>query len=207
MQCFQTRLKIGRMKRIPSVFYLIFLTTFLASAEERSSLLTGQLGSTTISGYVDSSISWFGQNGPGPASGGGVARFYDDGFVRVDATGNSGGYTSFWSYENASQIQGAFISFHCQSILDANTIQLLTDTYELGALIPPDAPYAGSFEGPGPALPDAPFSRTITVVPEPSFLALAAMTVVGAMVLSAREGRVSKQRGGWRHEGSQTEDS
>jgi hypothetical protein len=193
------------MKRILLLFCLMPFATHLANAEERSSSLTTQLGSPTISGYVDTSITWLGQNDPGPATGGGVDRFYDDGFVRVDATGNPGGYTWFWSYENATQIQGSFISFHSQALLDANTIQLVTDTYDLGGLFPPSAPYTGTFEGPGPVLPDAPFSRTITIVPEPSSFALATVTIVGAMVLRVRGGRVSKWRGG-RHEGSQTED-
>jgi hypothetical protein len=43
---------------------------------------------------------------PGPATGGGLDRFYDDGFVRVDSTGNKGGLTWFWGYENASQLPG-----------------------------------------------------------------------------------------------------
>jgi hypothetical protein len=44
--------------------------------------------------------------GPGPAAGG-VDHFYDDGYNRVDHTGNSGGYTSFWGYKNPSQLDTA----------------------------------------------------------------------------------------------------
>jgi hypothetical protein len=43
---------------------------------------------------------------PGPATGGGVDRFYDDGYNRVDISRNAGGQTWFWGYQNASQIQG-----------------------------------------------------------------------------------------------------
>jgi hypothetical protein len=45
--------------------------------------------------------------GPGPATGGGVDRFYDDGYNRVDQTGNASGYTSFWGYKNDSQLDAA----------------------------------------------------------------------------------------------------
>jgi hypothetical protein len=40
------------------------------------------------------------------ATGNPVAREYEDGFVRVDSTGNAGGYTSYWGYNNDSQVQG-----------------------------------------------------------------------------------------------------
>jgi len=36
----------------------------------------------------------------------GDARTYDDGFVGMDNTGNAGGLTSFWGYNNAGQVQG-----------------------------------------------------------------------------------------------------
>jgi hypothetical protein len=44
---------------------------------------------------------------PGPATGGGLDRFYDDGYVRVDSSGNAGGKTWFWGYENATQVSAA----------------------------------------------------------------------------------------------------
>jgi hypothetical protein len=40
---------------------------------------------------------------PGPPGVSGVNHFYDDGYVRVDETGNAQGYTSFWGYQQASQ--------------------------------------------------------------------------------------------------------
>jgi hypothetical protein len=40
----------------------------------------------------------------GNLPGGGMR--YDDGYVGSDATGNAGGLTSYWGYDNASQIQG-----------------------------------------------------------------------------------------------------
>lgn len=40
----------------------------------------------------------FGISGNNPAQG-----IYDNGYVRVDNTGNAGGYTTYWRYDNASQ--------------------------------------------------------------------------------------------------------
>lgn len=46
-----------------------------------------------------------------------VDRFYDDGFVRIDISGNAGGTTWFWGYNDASQVAGvgtpgATLTFH-----------------------------------------------------------------------------------------------
>lgn len=46
-------------------------------------------------------------NNPGPATGGAAERFYDDGYNRVDGSGNAGNLTTFWGYENASQYNPA----------------------------------------------------------------------------------------------------
>lgn len=48
---------------------------------------------------------------PGPATGG-VDHNYDDGYVRVDSSGNAGGRTWNWGYENASQVAGDTMQFH-----------------------------------------------------------------------------------------------
>jgi hypothetical protein len=45
------------------------------------------------------------QTNPGPATGG-VDHIYDDGFNRVDNSGNAGGLTTFWGYQNAGQLPG-----------------------------------------------------------------------------------------------------
>ncbi|MFC1467425.1 hypothetical protein ACFLQY_01865 [Verrucomicrobiota bacterium] len=46
------------------------------------------------------------QNDPGTATAG-TDHFYDDGYNRVDNSGNVGNLTSFWGYQNASQDDGA----------------------------------------------------------------------------------------------------
>lgn len=49
----------------------------------------------------------FNISGSNPNSG-----IYDDGYVRVDDTGNAGGYTSYWGYQNASQLSGTTLTMH-----------------------------------------------------------------------------------------------
>lgn len=52
---------------------------------------------------------------PGPATGGSTDRTYDDGYVKADSSGNSGGLTWNWGYNNASQVQGDNLAFHSTS--------------------------------------------------------------------------------------------
>jgi len=46
------------------------------------------------------------------APGHGAAGFYNDGFVGVDSTKNAGGLTTYWGYDNASQISGDDVFMH-----------------------------------------------------------------------------------------------
>jgi hypothetical protein len=60
----------------------------------------------------------FHENGLFNISGNNVANgIYDDGYVREDQTGNAGGYTSYWGYDNASQYNAAAqtLTFHSTS--------------------------------------------------------------------------------------------
>ena len=56
-------------------------------------------------------------------------------------------------------LQGAF-DFTTISVNDSQPINgtatFISDAYSLGAVIPPPAPYAGSYNGPGPLLGDTP---------------------------------------------------
>ncbi len=151
--------------------------------------------------------------------GGGRDYNYDDGFVRVDSSGNLGGQTWNWGYENAAQVNpggsgsldlsitnssatagaaddnqaesgieffayydmgplnipalnslkatwGFRGGFHYAHVDSANSSTLasrsvtVTDRYDLNGVVPPLAPYAGSFNGPGPLIGDSP-DRTI----------------------------------------------
>ena len=50
---------------------------------------------------------------PAPATGG--DRTYDDGFVRVDSSGDQGGLSWNWGYQNAGQVQGSTLTMHSAS--------------------------------------------------------------------------------------------
>jgi len=148
----------------------------------------------------------FSPGNPGTA-GGGQNHDYDDGYVRLDATGNNGNLTWNWGYESASQLQGNQLSFHSvqsydttgttssstvdsgaqigfdaayggtltkfwggtlgwefgfgflptkiteNQSLSANVTQLV-HTYDTGGIQLPQAPYQGSYQGPGPTISD-----------------------------------------------------
>jgi hypothetical protein len=57
---------------------------------------------------------------PGPAGVGGADHFYDDGYVRVDQNGNAQGYTSYWGYNDASQLSGNTLTFRSAKSFIAN---------------------------------------------------------------------------------------
>lgn len=153
---------------------------------------------------------------PGRSGGAALDRFYDDGYVRVDQSGNAGGLTWFWGYDAASQVDAASdtISFHSTrtsaprdaSVHDANDdpqfgfelgyqrelgtfgrdfrwgletafgwtdieiggttsssskLTAITDSYSLGGIVPPQAPYRGSFSGPSAVISSTP-NRNLT---------------------------------------------
>lgn len=154
---------------------------------------------------------------PVPPTATGTAKDYDDGFVGVDISGNAGGLTWNWGYDDASQYDASgtgTIAFNQTGVIDGSgsvddredfnpgfevvyeylldpgevsffgkqiavqpslrasfgyvhidiesngiagvDLTRLTDTYALNGVIPPSAPYTGSFAGPGPLLSDTP---------------------------------------------------
>jgi hypothetical protein len=167
---------------------------------------------------------------PVPAPAGGTNYFYTNGSVQVDASGNAGGLTQFWSYNNAAQynpagfgglgainystISGgvsgagsvvdnnvaAAAGFEIHGYLDLGRVAFLpkigdreitwglrtglqyarvtnsnyggqvagvgtiTDSFNLNGVLPPLAPYAGTFLGPGPLLGDTPTRTTGSTV-------------------------------------------
>ncbi len=64
-----------------------------------------------------------------------TAGVYDDGYVRTDATGNAGGLTSFWGYQNASQYSSAAqtLTFHQTTSYSASGSGSGDDSPYLGA--------------------------------------------------------------------------
>ena len=60
-------------------------------------------------------------NNPG-APVAGVDHFYDDGYNRVDSSGNDGNLTSYWGYQNASQDNGGSVTMSSkQTLIDSSS--------------------------------------------------------------------------------------
>jgi len=142
---------------------------------------------------------------PGPAAGG-ANHTYNDGYVLRYSSGNAGGLTGNWGYQNASQVAGDTIQFHAiqdsssatdnpqyggeliyQRVIGSlplmsgdwgleagfgfteldlrenrsGTVPVTMDSYQLNGVLPPGAPYNGTFNGPGALLGDTP-TRTTT---------------------------------------------
>lgn len=157
----------------------------------------------------------------------GTDHLYDDGFNRVDSSGNCDHLTSYWGYRDASQFDplgdlgyGTITMNSSQTLIDAGsssawqdatvpslevywqqdlaeyapwtfgfrtalrwqrlaldsraffstTITTISDTYALGGIIPPGAPFDGSWAGPNGLLGDLP-TRTESAVAGPAMLA------------------------------------
>ena len=86
----------------------------------------------------------FGISGSDPG-GAGVGRqdhFYDDGYVRVDQTGNADGRTSYWGYDNASQYDAAThtLTLHSARSFNASSSASRDDQPYLGL----DMAYGGN---------------------------------------------------------------
>ena len=64
-----------------------------------------------------------------------TAGVYDDGYVRTDATGNAGGRTSFWGYQNASQYDASAqtLTYHQTTSYSASGSGSGDDSPYLGA--------------------------------------------------------------------------
>jgi len=64
----------------------------------------------------------FNENGVFNISGNNTADgIYDDGYVRADQTGNAGGYTGYWGYDNASQYDAAAQTLSMHSLTSYST--------------------------------------------------------------------------------------
>jgi hypothetical protein len=168
--------------------------------------------------------------GSGAAQGG-----YTDGYVNEDSSGNAGGMTWNWGYQNASQVQGNTLTLHGAASTSMNGDSLSQDgnpqlgfdlaygrdlghvlggtwglqaafdftdvsisdnqpftgettsssvVYSLGGIIPPQAPYSGSFNGPGPLISDTPIGSSSSS----QAISLAGQRTLDAQVYALRMG-------------------
>jgi hypothetical protein len=159
-------------------------------------------------------LGGLGLSNPGPANGGAVNRNYDNGYNRVDSSGNADNQTWYWGYSSPQSVQGgnlvlqsystlanassknregdpqhgfeinyqrelyrkphwsfgaeAAFGYSLISIDDSrtlhNTVYRTNDTFGLNGVIPPNAPYNGTFGGPGPVISSEPSSRSTDVL-------------------------------------------
>jgi hypothetical protein len=63
----------------------------------------------------------------------GTEHFYDDGFNRVDSTGNAGGQTSFWGYDTAGQVVDDMVVMSSYSAVGSATADGVHDAPHWGA--------------------------------------------------------------------------
>jgi hypothetical protein len=79
----------------------------------------------------------------GPLGVSGANHFYDDGYVRVDQTGNAQGYTSYWGYNSSSQYDPAAqtLSFHSARSFSYSGVTSVSDAPYVGL----DVAYGGTF--------------------------------------------------------------
>lgn len=159
----------------------------------------------------------FSVSGANPGSlAAGQDHIYDDGYVRVDGTGNALGKTSFWGYQKDSQYNGLdTLTYQATTAFDTTsqsrvddspnlgfdmvyagtwahwerlsiggefgfnltpfenkdrrpltgTFTQVTDTYNTGGILLPNAPYDGNSSGVGPTINDTPATRNTTTAP------------------------------------------
>lgn len=65
---------------------------------------------------------------------------------------------AFWGMELAINYQKLSIDDKSNLMV---TSRVLTDAYDLGGVVPPEAPYSGNFSGPGPLIGDTPLRRIV----------------------------------------------
>jgi hypothetical protein len=83
---------------------------------------------------------------PGEPGQPGLEHIYDDGYVRVDETGNAQGLTSYWGYQNASQYDAQTLTFHSANSFTASGSAKSDDSPYLGL----DVAYGGNLWRWGP---------------------------------------------------------
>lgn len=95
----------------------LYSLTLSGTAQEADSRLFGIFDSVRISqqtlynAKLNFGISQSSQSDPGDAVAG-IDHEYDDGYVRVDSSGNFGNLTAYWGYDDASQVSGTDLLFH-----------------------------------------------------------------------------------------------
>lgn len=81
------------------------------SADSPNRFFFGPRFGMNIKANFQNNASYFSPVNPGPATGG-ANHTYNDGYVLLDSSGNLGGLTWNWGYQNSSQVVGDTMQFH-----------------------------------------------------------------------------------------------
>ena len=140
MHAFLRRLKrIAHFRRIVGRCLLTAVWGFAAAVPAQSDIPAQNPASSTFTRIASDTEDWtqhlrvgalvglnisakFSMNGAFGVSGNNPAHgIFDDGYVRVDNTGDVGGGTTYWGYENASQLNGTTLAMHAATSFSANS--------------------------------------------------------------------------------------
>lgn len=110
----------------------------------------GAMSYTLTNSLANADASDDGEN----ASGIECYTYFDMGAANLPLLENSG---ATWGFRGG--LHYAHVNIHNNSALGAGTF-ILTDRFNLGGVMPPNAPYTGSFAGPGPLIGDSPDRST-----------------------------------------------
>ncbi len=130
--------------------YLIMADRSRSSDWTRNFRVGMQLGLNIHANFSSSGVFPVSGSNPGAPGVSGVNHVYDDGYVRVDETGNAGGYTSYWGYNNAGQYDSGAktLTYHSAKSYSANSgTSQANDVPYIGL----DAAYGGFIRNWGPA--------------------------------------------------------
>lgn len=79
---------------------------------------------------------------PGPTGVHGAEHIFDDGYVRVDSTGNLEGFTTFWGFKNESQYSGTTVTYHQTTSYESTGESRTVDEPNIGM----DVVYGGTIK-------------------------------------------------------------
>jgi len=99
----------------------------------------GALVGLNISANFNESAAAFNSLGGAPQNG-----IFGDGYVRTDQTGNAGGYTGYWGYNNASQYNAAAQTLTMHSINSFSTTSGVNSSENGGFMPGLEAAYGGN---------------------------------------------------------------
>lgn len=116
--------RLSLLTSIRGWFWIGLITTLPAlHAADRNRFFFGPTVGLNISAEFGGQVPAVVSGDPGTIGAGEVDRFYHDGYVRIDSSGNVGGYSWYWGYDNRSQVlsgTNSELAFVAQSTASLN---------------------------------------------------------------------------------------